>query len=82
MVGMTGALAVAGITQVNLERRMGLDFLVVQKEIEVHFVGMILAASLFTIGVACFIITFFRHGRPADEAIGNDPADNPAYQTS
>ena len=43
MTAMTGALAVAGITQVNLERRMGMDFLAVQKEIEIHFVGMILA---------------------------------------
>jgi nitric oxide reductase subunit B len=82
MVGMVGALAVAGITQVNLERRMGLDFLAVQKEVEMHFIGMILAASLFTIGIACFIITFFRHGKPTDEAIGNDPADNPAYQAT
>jgi nitric oxide reductase subunit B len=54
----------------------------VQKEIEMHFIGMILAAALFTIGIGCFIITFFRHGRPTDEAIGNDPANNPAYQSS
>ena len=82
MVGMTGALAVAGITQVNLERRMGMDFLVVQKEIEMHFIGMLLAAGLFTIGITCFIITFFRHGKPTDEAIGNDPAENPTYNVS
>jgi nitric oxide reductase subunit B len=82
MVGMTGALAVAGITQVNLERRMGMDFLVVQKEIEMHFIGMILAASLFTVGIGCFIVTFFRHGKPTDEAIGRDPANDPAYQSS
>jgi nitric oxide reductase subunit B len=80
MVGMTGALAVAGVTQVTLERRMGLDFLAVQKEIEMHFIGMLLAAALFTVGIGCFIITFFRHGRPTDEAIGHDPADQPAYQ--
>mgnify|MGYP000665079803 CR=1 FL=1 len=35
-----------------------------------------------SIGIACFIITFFRHGRPTDEVLGNDPADNPAYQSS
>lgn len=74
MVGMTGALAVAGITQVNLERRMGLDFLLVQKEIEVHFIGMLLAAALFASGIAMFLITFFRHGLPNDEAIGTDLA--------
>jgi len=70
MAGMTGAFAVAGITQVNLERRMGLDFLAVQREIEMHFVGLILAASLFTVGIGCFIWNFLRHGRPTDEALG------------
>jgi nitric oxide reductase subunit B len=74
MVGMTGALAVAGITQVNLERRMGMDFLAVQKEIEMHFIGMLLAAALFTVGIIFFIITFLKHGRPTDEALGTDPA--------
>ena len=82
MVGMTGALAVAGITQVNLERRMGMDFLAVQKEIEMHFIGMLLAASLFTVGIGCFIVVFFRHGRPTDEALGSDPAEDPAYAVS
>ena len=72
MVSMTGALAVAGITQVNLERRMGMDFLAVQKEIEMHFVGMLLAAALFTVGIIFFIITFLKHGRPSDEALGID----------
>ncbi|MCX6981961.1 MAG: cbb3-type cytochrome c oxidase subunit I [Verrucomicrobia bacterium] len=70
MIGMTGAFAVAGITQVNLERRMGLDFLAVQHEIEMHFVGLLLAASLFTIGIVLFIWNFLRHGLPSNEAIG------------
>jgi nitric oxide reductase subunit B len=70
MIGMTGAFAVAGITQVNLERRMGLDFLALQHEIEMHFVGLLLAASLFTIGIVLFIWNFLRHGLPSNEAIG------------
>jgi len=74
MLGMTGALAVAGITQVNLERRMGLDFMLVQKEIQVHFIGMLLAAALFTVGIGMFIVTFLRHGLPNDEALGSDVA--------
>ncbi|MBK8001759.1 MAG: cbb3-type cytochrome c oxidase subunit I [Verrucomicrobia bacterium] len=74
MLGMTGALAVAGITQVNLERRMGLDFMLVQKEIQVHFIGMLLAAALFTVGIGMFIVMFFRHGLPNDEALGTDVA--------
>ncbi len=68
MVGMTGALAVAGVTQVVLERRLGLDFLVVQKEVEMHFVGMLLAAALFTLGIGAFLVTFVRHGLPSEEA--------------
>lgn len=71
MVGMTGAFAVAGITQVNLERRMGMDFLAVQHEVEMHFVGLLLAASLFTVGIVCFIWNFLRHGLPTQEALEN-----------
>jgi len=75
MVAMTGAFAVAGISQVVLERRMGLDFIDVQKELEVHFFGLVLAASLFTIGIFLFILNFIRFGRPTDEALNNDPAE-------
>lgn len=82
MIGMTGALAAAGITQVTLERRLGLDFLAVQKEIEMHFVGMLLAASLFAIGIVMFIVTFFRHGLPTDEAVGADVAGDAAWATA
>ena len=77
MVGMTGALAVAGITQVAMERRLGLDFMVVQREIQMHFVGMLLAAALFTVGIGMFILTFLRHGLPSDEAVGVDVAGVP-----
>jgi nitric oxide reductase subunit B len=66
---MTGAFAVAGVTQVNLERRLGMDFLTVQHEIEMHFIGLILAACLFTVGIGCFIWNFLRHGLPTDEAV-------------
>ena len=75
MVAMTGAFAVAGVSQVVLERRTGIDFLEVQKEIEPHFFGLVLAAGLFTIGIFLFILNFIRYGRPTDEALGNDPAD-------
>ncbi len=70
MVAMTSALAVAGITQVYLERKLGMDFLTVQKEIQVHFIGMMLAATVFTVGILLFIYDFLRHGRPSNEAIG------------
>ncbi|QQG35118.1 MAG: cbb3-type cytochrome c oxidase subunit I [Deltaproteobacteria bacterium] len=64
MISMTLAFAVAGVTQVYLERIYGMDFLAVQKEIEVHFAGLILAASLFTLGILSFVINFIRYGRP------------------
>ncbi|MCW7468622.1 cbb3-type cytochrome c oxidase subunit I [Leptospira kanakyensis] len=75
MLGMTGALAVAGITQVYLERKLGMDFLVVQKEIIFHFIGMLLAATLFTVGIAYFIVDFIRHGLPSNEAVGKNLGD-------
>ena len=64
MVGMTGAFAVAGIAQVYLERRAGMEFLDVQKELEVHFLGLVLAATLFTSGIVAFVINFIRYGLP------------------
>ena len=72
MVGMTGALAVAGVTQVVLERRMGMDFLLVQKEVEMHFIGMLLAAGLFTLGIGAFLVNFIQHGLPTNEALEPD----------
>jgi hypothetical protein len=33
---------------------------------------MLLAASLFSVGIILFLIIFFRHGVPSDEAIGAD----------
>jgi nitric oxide reductase subunit B len=47
-----------------------------------HFVGMLLAAALFTIGITMFIITFFRHGLPSDEAVGADVAGDAAWASA
>lgn len=69
MLGMTGAFAVAGIAQVYLERKSGMEFLAVQREIEPHFFGLILAATLFTIAIILYIYEFIRYGRPTDEAL-------------
>jgi nitric oxide reductase subunit B len=64
MIAMTLAFAVAGVAQVYLERRMGIDFLQVQKEIEVHFLGLVLAAGLFSLGIFAFIWIFIKYGLP------------------
>ena len=69
MIGMTTAFAAAGVTQVYLERKVGMDFIDVQQEMEVHFLILIGAASIFTIGIILFIINFFRYGKPTDEAL-------------
>lgn len=67
MIAMTLAFAVAGIAQVYLERKMGMDFLAVQSEIQVHFFGLVLAAGLFTLGIIAFVWNFIRFGLPEGE---------------
>lgn len=66
MICMTVAFGIAGIAQVYLERKLGIDFLGVQKEIEVHFFGLILAALLFTMGIIAFVWNFVRYGTPSE----------------
>jgi nitric oxide reductase subunit B len=73
MIAMTLAFAAAGITQVVLERRVGMDFVTVQKEIEMHFWGLILAATLFILGIAAYVYDFIRHGKPVAEVDGGAP---------
>jgi nitric oxide reductase subunit B len=72
MVAMTVAFGVAGVTQVYLERKSGMDFLAVQKEIEVHFYGLILAATLFTAGIIAFIVVFIKSGLPRGELVRDE----------
>ena len=69
MIGMTVAFGVAGVAQVYLERMMKMDFMEVQKMTEVHFMVLIICATLFTTGIILYIIDFVKHGRPTDEAL-------------
>lgn len=64
MSAMTVAFGIAGVAQVYLERKVGMDFMLVQHEIEVHFVGLLLGATLFTLGIIFFMINFGRYGLP------------------
>lgn len=64
MVLMTAAFGIAGVAQVYLERKIGLDFLAVQEEVAVHFIGLVLAASLFSLGVGAYVVNFIRSGLP------------------
>ena len=69
MIGMTVAFGVAGVAQVYLERILGVDFMETQKEIEPHFLVLVLCATGFTVGIILYIINFFKFGKPTDEAL-------------
>ena len=69
MVGMTVAFGVAGVAQVYLERKMKMDFMIVQNEISVHFIVLVTCATLFTTGIILYILEFIKHGIPSDEAL-------------
>ena len=70
MLGMTVAFGVAGVAQVYLERKFGMEFGAVQQEIEVHFLVLVITATMFATGITFYIIEFFRFGKPTNEAIG------------
>ncbi|MBS4070173.1 MAG: cbb3-type cytochrome c oxidase subunit I [Algoriphagus sp.] len=69
MLGMVTALGVAGVVQVYLERRLGMDFMIAQEEVKIHFVVMLLCATLFTVGIGLYIYEFIKYGRPTEEAL-------------
>ena len=75
IIGMTVAFGVAGVVQVYLERKLKMEFMEVQKEIEVHFVVLIICATLFLTGITLYMIDFYKHGRPTDEALENTSND-------
>lgn len=61
MFGMTLSFATAGIGQVYLERIMGMGYLDAQLKIQIHFVMLLITASIFATGVILFIVDFFRY---------------------
>jgi nitric oxide reductase subunit B len=76
MFGMTLSFATAGISQVYLERILGLGYLDSQLKLQVHFLMLIGTASLFAIGVALFIWDFFRTAPALESKI--EPAERTA----
>ena len=72
MLGMTVAFGVAGVAQVYMERKMKMDFMDVQNEISIHFVVLLLCATLFTTGITLYILEFIKYGKPTDEALVKD----------
>jgi nitric oxide reductase subunit B len=69
MIGMTVAFGVAGVAQVYLERKFKMDFMQVQNEISIHFVVLVICATLFAIGIILYLIDFYKYGTPTDEAL-------------
>ena len=69
MLGMTVAFGVAGVSQVYLERIVGIEFGEVQQEIQVHFIILVICATMFTTGIGYYIFEFVKYGRPTDEAL-------------
>ena len=69
MIGMTVSFGVAGVAQVYLERIMKIEFMEVQKMTEIHFMVLIVCATFFTTGVILYMIDFYKHGKPTDEAL-------------
>ena len=69
MLGMTVAFGVAGVAQVYMERKLKMEFMDVQNEISVHFVVLILCASLFATGIGMYVVEFFKYGRANDEGL-------------
>jgi len=41
----------------------------VQKHTEIHFIVLIICATLFSTGVILYMIDFYKHGTPNDEAL-------------
>jgi nitric oxide reductase subunit B len=69
ILGMTVAFGVAGVAQVYMERKLKMDFMEVQNEIAVHFVVLLICATMFTVGIGLFISDFIKYGTPTDEAL-------------
>ena len=64
MLGMTMALAAAGITQTYLERILGLGFLDTQRKIQVHYLMWLGTSVVFALGAVAYIVDFVRAGAP------------------
>jgi nitric oxide reductase subunit B len=46
-----------------------MEFMEVQNEISIHFVVLLLCATLFATGIIMYIVDFIKHGRPSNEAL-------------
>ena len=80
MFGMTLSFGTAGMGQVYLERIMGMGYLDTQLKIQIHFVMLVITASIFAIGVALFIIDFFRYAPRFEVSAEPEPGLQPVQR--
>ena len=59
MTGMTMAFAAAGVSQVYMERILGIGYLNAQEKLQVHFQMLLATGAIFTAGVLLFLWDFF-----------------------
>ena len=69
MIGMTAAFAAAGVAQVYMERIAGFSFMEAADTIKPHFLVLIIAATVFSIGIIYYVIDFIKFGMPSDDNI-------------
>lgn len=74
ILGMVVAFGVAGVVQVYLERIYKMGFMEAQKEVEIHFVVLLLCATMFTVGIGIYMYEFIKYGVVTDEALEADNA--------
>lgn len=70
--GMVLCFGIAGILQVYMERRMGLDFFVVRAELAFFFKCLICFACMLTIGIYSYVYVFIKAGLPSSFLSSSD----------
>jgi nitric oxide reductase subunit B len=71
MLGMTMALAAAGISQTYLERILGLGYLETQRKIQVHYLMWLGTSVVFALGAVAYIVDFVRAGAPRSAPVSS-----------
>ena len=69
---MVLCFGVAGVLQVFMERRMGLDFFVVRAELAFFFKCLICFAVFLAIGIYSYVYVFIKAGLPSSLLSGSD----------
>jgi len=73
MLGMTMALAAAGISQTYLERILGFGYLETQQKIQVHYLMWLATSVVFALGAAAYVWEFVSAGAPRTAGAAAQP---------